>query len=40
MNNEEAKRAAFIDSLPEVEFWLRNLKRNRFAFWLQFTISV
>lgn len=35
MNKEEADCAAFIDSLPEVEFWVRNLERDQYAFWLQ-----
>lgn len=35
MNGEEADGAAFIDSLPEVEFWVRNLERNQYAFRLQ-----
>jgi type III restriction enzyme len=35
MNQEEAQCAAFIDSLPEVEFWVRNLERDQYAFWLQ-----
>jgi len=35
MNGEEADCAALIDALPEVEFWVRNLERDRFAFWLQ-----
>ena len=35
MNGEEAECALFIDSLPEVEFWVRNLERDQFAFWLQ-----
>ena len=35
MNKEEAECAAFLDSLPEVEFWVRNLQRDQFAFWLQ-----
>lgn len=35
MNGEEAECAAFIDSLPEVEFWVRNLERDQYAFWLQ-----
>jgi len=35
MNDEEVKCAAIIDSLPEVEYWVRNLERDRFAFWLQ-----
>jgi len=35
MNKEEAECAAFIDSLPAVEFWVRNLERDRYAFWLQ-----
>jgi len=35
MNKEEAACAVFIDSLPEVEFWVRNLERDQYAFWLQ-----
>lgn len=35
MNKEEADCAAIIDSLPEVEFWVRNLERDGYAFWLQ-----
>jgi type III restriction enzyme len=35
MNQEEAQCAAFIDSLPAVEFWVRNLERDQYAFWLQ-----
>lgn len=35
MNKEEAQCAAFIDSLGEVEFWVRNLERDQYAFWLQ-----
>ena len=35
MDKEEAECAAFIDSLPEVEFWVRNLVRDQYAFWLQ-----
>jgi len=35
MNSEEAQCAAFIDALPQVEFWVRNLERDRFSFWLQ-----
>jgi type III restriction enzyme len=35
MNSEEADCAAFIDNLPTVETWVRNLvKSERFAFWL------
>jgi len=34
MNDEEAACAAIIDSLPEVEYWVRNLERDRFSFWL------
>lgn len=34
MNDEEADCAAFIDSLPEVRHWVRNLERPDFAFWL------
>jgi type III restriction enzyme len=35
MNEEEAACAVFIDSLPEVKYWVRNLTRDDFAFWLQ-----
>ncbi len=35
MNKEEADCAVLLDSLPEVEFWVRNLERDRYAFWLQ-----
>lgn len=36
MNGEEAKFASYIDSLDEVEFWVRNLDRDPVnAFWLQ-----
>ncbi len=35
MNHEEAQCAVFIDSLQEVEFWVRNLERDQCAFWLQ-----
>jgi len=34
MNQEEAQCAAFIDSLSEVESWVRNLERDQYAFWL------
>jgi type III restriction enzyme len=34
MNDEEAACAAIIDSLPEVEYWVRNLERDRYSFWL------
>ncbi len=34
MNNEEADCAAFIDSLEEVDCWVRNLEREDFSFWL------
>lgn len=34
MNGEESDCAAIIDSLPEVEFWVRNLERDQFSFWL------
>jgi len=33
MNDEEAACAAIIESLPEVEYWVRNLERDRYAFW-------
>ncbi|MYG07422.1 restriction endonuclease subunit R [Candidatus Poribacteria bacterium] len=33
---EEFKCAEFIDRLPEVKFWVRNLERQpKFSFWLQ-----
>jgi len=35
MNGEEAACAAYIDALPQVEFWVRNLERDGYAFWLQ-----
>ena len=35
MNKEEADCAVLLDSLPEVDFWVRNLERDRYAFWLQ-----
>jgi type III restriction enzyme len=35
MNGEEAACAALIDSLPEVEYWVRNLVRDGYSFWLQ-----
>jgi len=35
MNDEEADCAAVIDSLPEVEYWVRNLTRPDCSFWLQ-----
>jgi len=35
MNGEEAACAAIIDSLPEVEYWVRNLVRDGYSFWLQ-----
>jgi len=34
MNGEEADCAAFIDSLEEVEYWVRNLERSDYSFWL------
>ena len=35
MNSEEAACAAFIDSLPQVEFWVRNLERDQYSLWFQ-----
>jgi type III restriction enzyme len=36
MNGEETKFASYIDSLEEVEFWVRNIERNaQYSFWLQ-----
>jgi type III restriction enzyme len=33
---EEFECAQFIDNMPEVEFWVRNLpKQDKFSFWLQ-----
>ncbi len=34
MNDEEAACAAIIDSLPQVEYWVRNLERDSYSFWL------
>lgn len=34
MNQEEEACAAFIDNLPAVEYWVRNLERNDYSFWL------
>ncbi|MBN1973831.1 MAG: DEAD/DEAH box helicase family protein [Sedimentisphaerales bacterium] len=34
MNGEEAECAAFIDELEEVEYWVRNLEREDYSFWL------
>jgi len=34
MNGEEAECATFIDSLEEVEYWVRNLEREDYSFWL------
>jgi type III restriction enzyme len=36
MNGEEEACAVFIEQLPEVEFWVRNIeKRENHSFWLQ-----
>ena len=36
MNGEEEQCAVFIENLPEVEFWVRNIEqREKFSFWLQ-----
>jgi type III restriction enzyme len=35
MNDEEAECALLIDSLPEVKYWVRNLDREQYSFWLQ-----
>jgi type III restriction enzyme len=35
MNKEEEECAAFIDGLEEVEYWVRNLDREDYSFWLQ-----
>jgi len=34
MNGEEAECAAFIDGLEEVGYWVRNLDREDYSFWL------
>jgi type III restriction enzyme len=34
MNGEEVECAAFIDGLDEVEYWVRNLERSDYSFWL------
>ena len=37
-NGEEFDCAKFIDTLPEVKFWIRNIeRRERHSFWLQTT---
>ena len=35
MNGEEAQCALLIDQHPKVQFWVRNLTRSVFGFWLQ-----
>jgi type III restriction enzyme len=35
MNKEEEECAAFMDGLEEVEYWVRNLDREDYSFWLQ-----
>lgn len=36
LNGEEEQCAVFIDNLPEIEFWVRNIEhREKFSFWLQ-----
>ena len=37
MNGQEADCALLIDSLPQVKFWVRNLVRDQYAFWLPTT---
>lgn len=34
LNDEEASCAALLDNLPQVRFWVRNLVRDRYSFWL------
>ena len=34
MNSEEAECASFIDGLGEVEYWVKNLERSDYSFWL------
>lgn len=36
LNGEEEACAIFLDTLPEMKFWVRNIeKRERYSFWLQ-----
>ena len=36
MNGEEFEFAKWLDALPEVECWVRNIDRNsQYSFWLQ-----
>ncbi|RPI58506.1 MAG: hypothetical protein EHM48_10085 [Planctomycetaceae bacterium] len=35
MNTEEAGCAAVIDASPKVQYWVRNLVRDGYSFWLQ-----
>ncbi len=35
MNGEEEACARFLDEFEPVEYWVRNLDRSRFSFWLQ-----
>jgi type III restriction enzyme len=35
MNGEEAACAAIIDTSPKVRYWVRNLVRDGYSFWLQ-----
>ena len=35
MNGEESQCAAAIDSMPKVMYWVRNLERDGYSFWLQ-----
>lgn len=37
MNGEEAACASILDNLSRVRYWVRNLERDRYAFWLQTT---
>jgi len=39
MNKEEADFAVFLDSLPQVHYWVRNLERNVYSFWLPIPIG-
>jgi type III restriction enzyme len=39
MNKEEADFAVFLDSLPQVQYWVRNLERNVYSFWLPIPIG-
>lgn len=35
MNSEEASCASIIDTLENVKYWVRNLERDQYSFWLR-----